>query len=137
MEGTPGAPLSLNTIANNLRSALGQIRAETQPGDAGGMVRLDGRAAAPTALDVADVVTAVERKLRDAIRPNASGTPEGVNVQFIEILYRDASGTESRLVLEVRYATTTSDAGPRVTVTATPLGSPPAPPSSPSGPPSP
>ena len=122
MTGTSGNPLSTNTIGNNLRSALGQIRSETQAGDAGGMIRLDGSDAAPTALNIGEVSRVVERKLNDAIRPDASGNPTGVNVQYIEIIYQDAAGADARLVFEIRYDTITTERGSRLVSVATPLG---------------
>jgi hypothetical protein len=35
--------------------------------------------------------------------PNAAGVREGVNLQYVEIIYRAAAGVERRLALEVSY----------------------------------
>jgi hypothetical protein len=109
--GTAGEALTPTTLGNNLRKALSQIRAETRPDDAGGLVTLDARPATPTDLDVAAVEAMVMTKLRDGIKPDSTGAPRGTNVEFIEILYRDASGADAMIVLRVSYTTTTDGSG--------------------------
>lgn len=101
LEGAAGAPLGDNQIERNLRSALGQLRAETQPGDAPGLVRIDGRGAGPTHLVEPDLRQLVQQRVKDAVVTGAAGATRAPNVGFIEILYNDAGGKPSRMVFPV------------------------------------
>ncbi|PTL78083.1 DUF4157 domain-containing protein [Vitiosangium sp. GDMCC 1.1324] len=106
LQGAPGAPLKEEQMRRNLQSALGQLREESRPGDAPGMVRLDGRAAGPTALNEPEVRAMVARSVRNAVVPDpATGQTSESNVGFVEILYNDAAGRPARMLFPVTGTT--------------------------------
>lgn len=106
MMGEPGNPLTMDQMESNLRSGLGQLRTETQPGDAPGLVRLDGRAAGPTTLLEPQVREMIARRVRSAIvTDKVTGQKSESNVGFVEVLYNDAAGNPARMVFPVTGTT--------------------------------
>ena len=103
--------LTPSNVKTNLGDALSQIRRQTAADDAPGLVRIDARASGlASAFDETRMIAAVYERMR-WFHPNAAGVPEGDNVRFIELLYRDAAEQEQSLWLEVRY--TPSEGTPR------------------------
>jgi hypothetical protein len=90
-------PLSSNNLDNNLKKAISQVKeGSLRTGEKGGYIRIDASNSPSSLLNQGEIENLVRARLTDKAQRGFE------NIEYVEVLYKDASGTPQKLLAKVQ-----------------------------------